>query len=202
MLLFRSAIFDRANPTSYLSRLFDSAESQVLRLLSVLLVFAIGCKSAETTTAPVDHAGMSERQAEVADRGAMVMPFDLERTTHVFSKESYGGLQKVVSDDGDKKQVALIREHLSHEAERFAKGDFHDPSMIHGEHMAGLHQLVMGHDKMTVEYSEIPEGAQIIYRTDDPSMVEAIHQWFDAQVSDHGRHAVGKQEGMKEGMKE
>ena len=39
------------------------------------------------------------RQKEVAVKGAKVMPFDLERTTHVFQKLDDGGLQKVVVKD-------------------------------------------------------------------------------------------------------
>ncbi|MFB4263080.1 hypothetical protein [Nonomuraea sp. GTA35] len=32
-------------------------------------------------------------------------------------------------------------------------------------------------------------GAQITYTTSDASLIKALHAWFDAQVSDHGRHA-------------
>ena len=80
---------------------------------------------------------LEERQDAVAEAGAAVMPFDLERTTHTFEPLPDGGLQTVLSDDGDAGQIALIRSHLAEEAERFAAGDFHDPSMIHGEDMAG-----------------------------------------------------------------
>jgi len=77
------------------------------------------------------------------------------------------------------------------EAERFARGDFHDPAMIHGEHMAGLHQLVQGHERLSIEYSEIDDGGQILYSTEDQELVAAIHKWFDAQLRDHGEHASG-----------
>ena len=43
------------------------------------------------------------RQGEVAARGAKVMPFDLEQTTHVFQKLDDGGLQKVVAKDPSNK---------------------------------------------------------------------------------------------------
>ncbi len=36
---------------------------------------------------------------EVAKRGAKVMPFDLEQTTHVFTKTEKGGLQLVIAKD-------------------------------------------------------------------------------------------------------
>ena len=119
------------------------------------------------------------------------MPFDLERTTHIFEKRDNGGLQQVISDDGDEAQIELIRMHLAEETERFSNGNFHDPQMIHGENMAGLHQLITGHQKITIAYSEIENGAQILYTTDDGEMVTALHNWFDAQVSDHDAHAQG-----------
>jgi hypothetical protein len=77
------------------------------------------------------------------------------------------------------------------EAERFQGGDFHDPAMIHGDDMAGLHTLVTGADQISIVYSELPDGAQILYTTEDGDLVSAIHQWFDAQVLDHGSHAQG-----------
>jgi hypothetical protein len=132
---------------------------------------------------------LAQRQAEVATAGSTVMPFDLEATTHVFEKLDDGGLQTVVADADDPDQVALIRAHLAEEAERFARGDFHDPAMIHGDDMPGLHALVMGHDRVVVTYSGIDRGAEIRYTSADPGLVTAIHQWFDAQLRDHGQHA-------------
>ena len=85
------------------------------------------------------------RQGEVAARGAKVMPFDLEQTTHVFEKLDDGGLQKVVvKDPSNKKQIALIQSHLKEESEKFRKGDFSDPAKIHGEDMPGLAELKTG----------------------------------------------------------
>ena len=113
----------------------------------------------------------------------------MERTTHIFEKQANGGVQQVISDDRDSAQIELIRGHLTEEAERFGAGDFHDPEMIHGENMAGLHQLMTGYQDITMEYSDIEHGAQIIYTSDRADLVTAIHAWFEAQVSDHGPHA-------------
>jgi len=132
---------------------------------------------------------LEERQAAVAEIGARVMPFDLEKTTHVFEKIENGGRQVVRADSDDPEQVRLVRGHLSEEATRFSKGDFHDPGTIHGDDMAGLHQLVTGYQRIRIEYSEVDRGAQIVYTTDDRELVRAIHDWFDAQVLDHGGHA-------------
>ncbi|MEJ2482236.1 MAG: aspartate carbamoyltransferase [Gemmatimonadota bacterium] len=135
------------------------------------------------------ESDLERRHEEVAEAGRAVMPFDLDATTHFFEKLPDGGLQTVVADGPDPEQVRLIRAHLSEEAERFARGDFHDPAMIHGENMAGLHALAMGHEKLNITYREVERGAEISYGSDDPELVEAIHQWFDAQLTDHGEHA-------------
>jgi hypothetical protein len=40
----------------------------------------------------------------------------------------------VADDPSDSDQVALVREHVRDEADRFARADFDDPAHIHGEH--------------------------------------------------------------------
>jgi hypothetical protein len=135
---------------------------------------------------PGEHAS-PERRAEVAARGARVMPFDLTRTTHAFTSTGEGGVQTVTANDpGDTLQVRLIREHLRRESDRFARGDFDDPMAIHGHQMPGLAELRTAGGKVRVEYSEIPAGARIRYRTSDPGLREALHRWFAAQRRDHG----------------
>jgi hypothetical protein len=82
-------------------------------------------------------AGPTDRQAEVAERGSRIMPFDLDAATHRFDPDPDGLTQTVVADDpSDSDQVALVREHVRDEADRFARGDFDDPAHIHGEHAA------------------------------------------------------------------
>lgn len=150
---------------------------------------SLGAAFLTVSAAACASSNLQERQADVAEAGAAVMPFDLDATTHVFEKLDDGGLQTVLADTDDPEQVALIRTHLTEEAERFARGDFHDPAMIHGDDMAGLHALVVGHDRITITYGEVERGAEIRYVSEDPALVDAIHQWFDAQLSDHGEHA-------------
>ncbi|TMS00579.1 aspartate carbamoyltransferase [Nonomuraea basaltis] len=134
--------------------------------------------------------GQGDRQAEVAAKGSQVMPFDLERTTHTFAKGADGGVQTVVADDpSDSGQIRLVREHVTQEAAKFARGDFGDPAAIHGDGMPGLTALSQGYARITTSYAEVPAGARITYRTEDPALVKALHAWFDAQVSDHGAHA-------------
>lgn len=130
------------------------------------------------------------RQEVVAERGAEVMPFDLEATTHVFDATSTGGVQTVVADDPtDREQVVLIRGHLRDEVARFRAGDFGDPATIHGHDMPGLDTLEDHADAIRIRYRDRRDGGQVTYQSDDPTVVDALHDWFDAQVADHGAHA-------------
>jgi hypothetical protein len=134
-------------------------------------------------------ADQSDRQAEVADRGRSVMPFDLDKTTHRFLPQSDGLLQEVVADHPDDGQITLVREHLIQEAERFRRGDFADPARIHGSDMPGLAALSAGAAKITISYAERGDGAALTFRTADSTLVQALHAWGEAQISDHGKHA-------------
>ena len=134
--------------------------------------------------------GGADRREAVAERGADVMPFDLDASTHHFAPLATGLEQTVVVDDGvDADQVVLVRAHLRDEAGRFARGDFGDPAAIHGDHMPGLAELEAGYAAVDVAYADVPDGARITYTTADPALVRALHDWGDAQVLDHGAHA-------------
>jgi hypothetical protein len=38
-------------------------------------------------------------------------------------------------------------------------------------------------------YSDLPDGAEITFKTTDPQLLTAIHRWFGAQLSEHGADA-------------
>lgn len=130
------------------------------------------------------------QQAEVERKGATVMPFDQQRAMHMFQQTPTGGVQTVLSRDGDFAQIAAIRSHLRQEADKFARGDFSDPATIHGQQMPGLSVLKTAGQNLRVAYQELPLGAQMTFTTHDPATVTALHDWFAAQVSEHGSHAM------------
>jgi hypothetical protein len=141
---------------------------------------------------PVTAQADGQRQAEVARRGADVMPFDLKATTHVFTKTPQGGTQRVVAKNAsDSAQIALVRQHLREIREQFQKGDFSGPAHIHGAAMPGLAELqAAAPGAISVNYMDVARGAQLTYTTVDAKLVSALHQWFDAQLSDHGHDAM------------
>ena len=150
----------------------------VLTMLSAASVHAV--QPAEST-----------RLDEVAERGAHVMPFSLDKTVHFFKNTETGGIQQVTAKNpSDSEQIALIRKHLAKIASQFAKGDFSGPQRIHGENMPGIKELSVADGRVQFVYQDLPEGGQINYLTDAPELIDAIHRYFDAQLSDHARHAV------------
>jgi hypothetical protein len=133
-----------------------------------------------------------ERLNEVTQRGMHVMPFDLKQTQHIFNKTETGGVQQVIAKDaGNSKQIELIRQHLTKISGEFSHGDFSDPEKIHGKEMPGLAVLRTAKlGQLHVRYLELPNGAEITYSAEDKTLVAAIHQWFDAQLADHGSDAM------------
>jgi hypothetical protein len=130
------------------------------------------------------------RQETVAARGASVMPFDLDATTHAFDATETGGVQTVVADDpADDKQIALIRSHLQEEVRRFRMGDFGDPESIHDHDMPGVRTLAANAGLLEITYGELDDGGRVVYASADPQIVTALHDWFAAQLRDHGAHA-------------
>lgn len=144
----------------------------------------------------------SERLDAVAERGRHVMPFNLEKTLHVFDKTAHGGIQQVIAKDaGDAEQIALIRRHLLAISQGFQNGDFSRQRRIHGNDMPGVAELAAGYAKVRFAYRELPNGAEIEYSAEESSLVDAIHRYFNAQLNDHARHAVdGKPEQCRHNM--
>jgi hypothetical protein len=137
-------------------------------------------------------AADAERQAEVAQRGAEVMPFSLKATTHIFTKSDDGGSQQVIAKSlSDSQQTQLIRKHLREIQAQFQRGDFSGPARTHGADMPGLAQLRAAKPgQISITYKDIEGGGELTYRSDDPNLVSSLHAWFDAQLSDHGADAM------------
>jgi hypothetical protein len=159
-----------------------------LLLVAAAAAVALGSGCADDSSPATATAS---RQAEVAERGAAVMPFDLDHTTHQFTKTDTGGVQTVTADDPrDTNQITLIRQHLTEEVDRFRRGDFSDPTRIHGPEMPGLAALRAHGGRIAIDYETTADGGRVTYLTSDAELRNALHAWFDAQVGDHGQHAT------------
>lgn len=158
---------------------------------SILLL--LGCCVSSSIAIAVEPASpaSNERLDEIVGRGIQVMPFSLEKTLHIFNKTDNGGIQQVIAKNADDQtQIFLIRQHLSALAARFGTGDFSGPMRIHGDTMPGVQDLRAGFKHIQFAYRELTDGAEIAYVSTDAKLIGAIHQYFDAQLSDHARHAI------------
>ncbi len=132
-----------------------------------------------------------DRQGMIHSMGANVMPFDLNKTLHIFRMTESGGVQQVViRDPADADQLPMIRMHLQHEALSFRGGDYSDPASLHGAEMPGVKELAEGAARIQIDYQPLPNGAEITFTTDDLHLITALHRWFGAQLSDHGADAT------------
>ena len=147
------------------------------------------CLILVATSIPAFAAGTQEHVHKASHD---VMPFDMSKTMHVFAMTEHGGVQKVVTRSADADQVAMIRQHLKHEADAFQKGDFGDPARLHGATMPGLSDLQANAAQIRITYFDLPNGAQISFETNDIHTITAIHRWFGAQLSEHGADATAE----------
>ncbi|MPW15509.1 aspartate carbamoyltransferase [Paraburkholderia sp. CNPSo 3157] len=154
-------------------------------MLLATVVFAL------VTNADGAHSLDVQRQAQIAERSTDVMPFSLNATTHFFTKTRDGGVQSIlVKDVSDARQIALVRGHLRTIQQQFRNGDFSGPTHIHGQAMPGLVELKAAKPgQIEIEYKDVHAGAELTYRSADKKLVNALHEWFDAQLSDHGPNA-------------
>jgi hypothetical protein len=149
-------------------------------VISMVVVTQLNCGSVIAQT----------QQEHVHGMAHSVMPFDMAKTTHVFKMTETGGVQRVILKDRSyTDQVVLIQQHLREEAGRFQHGDYSDPGKLHGVTMPGLNDLQLGAQRVKVSYSDLPDGAEITFKTTDLHLLTAIHRWFGAQLSEHGADA-------------
>lgn len=155
-----------------------------LILLMSLLITAGSTEAAENKSAPQSDA-MHQRMQQA-------LPYDVDQTIATFSKTVHGGIQHVVVKSKDNtKQIKLIQTHLTKLAEQLRKGDFSLTERLHGADMPGLAQLKKATlDDIKFEYKALENGGQIHYSTEYPQYVGALHEWFDAQASEHGNAEI------------
>ena len=164
------------------------------RLMLALACLALSCAASSLAAAPETPASAdAQRQQDVREKGSLVMPFSLEQTHHTFEKNDTGGVQRVRASNADADQVAMIRSHLHSIEKAFSARDFSAPAHIHGAAMPGMAEMeAAAPGELTVSYHDLDDGAELDYVSRAPATIAAIHQWFDAQLADHGRDATSR----------
>ncbi|MEC4748093.1 aspartate carbamoyltransferase [Methylomicrobium sp. Wu6] len=140
------------------------------------------------TSTIAEELASPQRMENVEHRREELVPYAADKTLETFSKTVHGGVMHVIAKTADdSKQVQLIQNYLRQIADAFGKGDFSSSEKMHGANMPGLQQLKTAKtDDIRFEYKGLPNGAQIHFSTEYPQYVQALHEWLDAQIKDHG----------------
>jgi hypothetical protein len=127
-----------------------------------------------------------DHHAQMNKRGAQVMGFDQEKTTHHFYLYSDGGaIDVAVNDASDKADLGAIRTHLPHIAMMFRQGNFKSPMLVHATNVPGTTEMAELKDHITYGYVETPKGGRVNIVTTDAEALKAIHAFLKFQISDH-----------------
>jgi hypothetical protein len=119
-------------------------------------------------------------------RGAHVMGFDQQKTTHHFYLYPDGGAIDVSANDpNDQADITAARAHLPHVAKMFSDGDFSAPVLVHATDVPGTADLARLKDRVTYRYEETPRGGRVSIVTADPDALAALHQFLRFQIADH-----------------
>ena len=119
-------------------------------------------------------------------RGAHVMGFDQNKTTHHFTLTKSGGIIQVdANDPSDTASRDHIRIHLEHISKAFAQGDFTDPHEVHAETPPGIPEMKARKAKITYQFQSTPTGAKVTITTQDPKALKAIHDYLRYQIREH-----------------
>jgi hypothetical protein len=142
---------------------------------TTLLVLALALQAA---------AGHSHDQ--VKQRGAHVMGFDQDATTHRFRLHPDGGaIDIAVKDGADLVNRDAIRSHLPHIAEMFGEGNFEAPMLIHDTQVPGTARMAELKSRIRFVYVETPRGGRLDIFTSDASALAAVHEFMRFQIADH-----------------
>ncbi|WP_347989589.1 aspartate carbamoyltransferase [Methylomonas sp. AM2-LC] len=133
---------------------------------------------------PIAEANKNTQQALPA--------YALDQTLQTFSKSVHGGVLHVIAKlDNNVTQIKLIQAHLLKMTNAFKQGDFSATEASHGANMPGLAQLKAAKtDEIRFDYKPLANGAQIHFSSEYPKLVQALHEWFDAQITEHGNAVI------------
>ena len=134
------------------------------------------------TSEEVDNGAVSEEQGSTED-------IDLSETLQdegriifapTFSKTETGGVETVLLDEtATDEQIEILRNRLMGNATMQENGLAQDPAQIYGADIPGIDYLSENRDKYETIYTEVPRGGSVEYKSNDPKIIEAIHEWID-----------------------
>jgi hypothetical protein len=147
--------------------------------LLLLTLFQTSGLAGQQATGQSSHQAMNER-------GAHVMGFDQDKTTHSFRLHADGGAVDIsVKDRADIKNRDAIRSHLPHIGQMFGDGNFEAPMLIHAAKVPGTEQMAAMKNRIRFVYVETPGGGRLDIVTTDAAALQAVHEFMRFQIADH-----------------
>jgi hypothetical protein len=152
----------------------------------VMARFAVAACFVVATSGLIAAGQVQDPHQTMNQRGAHVMGFDQDKTTHHFYLYTDGGAVDVsVNDPKDKTNLDGIRQHLPHIAMMFGQGNFDAPMMVHDTKVPGTAELAKFKDRLTYKYTETAKGGRVDITTADAEALKAVHAFLKFQITDH-----------------
>ena len=170
-----------------------SFERAMMRTIPLCFA-AVALAACSVRQAAEPAAGSDSAFAAVQARGAAphAMGVDQHTSTHRFEALPDGGRIELQRDVDDPPGVEQIRRHMREIVGAFSAGDFAIPEFVHG--MAEVPGTrVMAERRAVIDYrvEDLPRGAAVRIRSDDPAALAAIHEFLAFQRMDHRAHDHG-----------
>lgn len=124
------------------------------------------------------------------------LPYAIDRALEGFAKTANGGIMQIVAKSAnDTQQIKPMQQYLRQTAEEYQKGDFSSTERFHGTDMPGLAQMKAAKTgEIKYQYKALDNGGQIVFSSEDPQLLNALHAWIDAQIKEHGSAGLSGQE--------
>jgi hypothetical protein len=151
---------------------------------AISLAFALALAATVAVAAPPPQ--QPSHSSSLDERGAHVMGFDQQKTTHHFYLYPDGGAIEVSANDvNDETNLKAARAHLPHIAKMFGDGDFSAPVLVHETNVPGSADLAKLKDRLSYRYEETPRGGRVNILTRDADALAALHSFLRFQIADH-----------------
>jgi hypothetical protein len=147
---------------------------------------ATSCLMASLAAGGTLSAQQPSQASSLDERGAHVMGFDQQKTTHHFYLYPDGGAIDVsAKDSNDAADIQAARAHLPHIAKMFGEGDFSAPVLVHATNVPGTAELAQLKDRLSYRYEETARGGRVNIIATDPDALAALHRFLRFQIADH-----------------
>jgi hypothetical protein len=98
----------------------------------------------------------------------------------VFTKTETGGVETILLEPGASiSQIETLQKRLKGNATMQENGLAKDPVSIYGADIPGIAKMGENRDKYETIYKDLPLGGSVEYKSSDPAVIKAIHEWVD-----------------------